>query len=143
MSPTLLRQLCRDIRGGPTMEFALLMPAMFTLLFGVLQIGLQMYSFNAIRSIASDTARYSMVEYQKSDRLTAAQVESKAIAIAANAPYTLNSNFDAAVTTPATDITGMTKFQIDISYTPPNPLQFAGIGGLTLTTRKYFYVSAT
>ncbi len=139
-----LRRLGRDERGGPTIEFALLMPAMFTLLFGVLQIGLQMYSFNAIRSIASDTARYTMVEYQKDDKLSASQVESKAIAIASNTPYTLNAaNFDADVTTPATDITGMIKVQLDITYTPPNPLKFAGINGLTMTTRKYFYVSAT
>ncbi len=139
-----LTRLGRDEQGGPTIEFALLFPAIFTLLFGVLQIGLQMYSFNAIRSVASDTARYTMVEYQKDDKLTAGQVESRAIAIAANTPYTLTSaDFDATVTTPATDITGMIKFQLDITYTPPNPLKFAGINGLTMTTQKFFYVSAT
>lgn len=134
-------RLLSDRDGSVIVEFAILAPTMFALLFGVFQIGLQMWSYNAIRSVAADTARFTIVEYQKRDLLVAEQIASKATALAVNPPYSLNAdNFTAVATTPTTDISGTKKFQLDISYVPPNPLGFFGIGNLTQTTSRVIYV---
>ena len=79
-----LTQLTDDRSGSAIIEFAILAPMIFAMLFGVIQVGLQMWSYNSLRSIVADTARYTMVEYQKSNQLTTDQIESKATAIAVN-----------------------------------------------------------
>ena len=45
-----LRRLRRDDRGAAIIEFALLAPVLLGLMLGVLQMGLQMQSFNALRA---------------------------------------------------------------------------------------------
>jgi Flp pilus assembly protein TadG len=139
----ILSALRRDERGGPIVEFAILAPAMFTLMFGVMQVGVQMFSYNALRSVVADTTRYTMIEYQKGDKLTADQVRAQAVSTATGDQYQLNDTFDATVTTPASDIAGMTKFTIVATYTPPNPLGFAKINALNLSLSRSFYVSAS
>ena len=57
--------ICRDERGATIVEFALLAPLILGLLLGVVQVSLSAQSYNAMRSIASDTARYAVVELQK------------------------------------------------------------------------------
>ena len=110
---------------------------LLSLLLGVLTMGLHTFSSNALRSVASDTARYSVVEFQKSNRLTNEQIESRAVAYAVNAPYGLDINrLDAVATRPTTDITGTIRFQLDLSYTPYNPLEFAGVRSPTITARR-------
>lgn len=144
---TALRRLSclrRDTRGAAMVEFAILAPVIFGMMLGVLQIGVQMFSYNVLRSVAADTVRYTMIEYQKEDKLIAEQVETKAVAFATTPPYSLNANLlDATVTTPTTDINGMKKFQLVLTYTPPNVLGVLRVGGLTMTWTRVFYVTAT
>lgn len=136
-----LRSLLADRSGTSMVEFAILAPVIFGLLLGVLQVGFQMFSYNAVRSITADTARFTIVEYQKRDLLVAEQVASKAVAIAVNPPYSLNiDNLTATVTTPTTDITGTRKFLITLAYIPPNPLAFLGIKAPTVTAARVIYV---
>jgi hypothetical protein len=114
------------------------------LMLGVLQIGLQMQNYNALRSVAADTVRYTMIEYQKEDKLTADQIQSKAISYATNTPYGLvPANLIATVTTPATDIAGMKKFQLVMTYTPPNLLGVIEVHAPTMSWTRVFYVTAT
>ena len=137
------RSMLKDSQGSAMVEFAILAPTIFALLIGVFQIGLQMFGYNAIRSIAADTARFTIIEYQKRDILVAEQIENKAYALAVNAPYGLNvDNLTATVTTPTTDITGTKKFQIDLTYVGPNPLSFFGVPSPTMRTTRVVYVQA-
>jgi Flp pilus assembly protein TadG len=141
---SVLRRLGADDRGAAIIEFAVLAPVVMGLMLGVLQIGLQMQNYNALRSVAADTVRYTMIEYQKEDKLTADQIQSKAIGYATNTPYGLvPANLVAAVTTPATDIAGMKKFQLVMTYTPPNLLGVIEVHAPTMTWTRVFYVTAT
>ena len=145
---TMLRpliQLKDDRSGSAIIEFAILAPMIFAMLFGVIQVGLQMWSYNSLRSIVADTARYTMVEYQKSNQLSTSQIESKAIAIAVNSPYDFNIDALGTVqaTNPASDIAGMTEFQLTMSYTPPTVLDFTGIRAPTLTITRPIYVTSS
>ena len=123
-------------------EFALLAPTIFALMFGVLQVGLHMFAYNAVRSVASDTARYTIVEYQKQDKLTVTQIEDKAVAYAVNPPYGLDTaHLDTTVTQPVSDIAGTTKFMLTITYVPANMLGFFNIGSPTITVTRPIYVA--
>jgi Flp pilus assembly protein TadG len=141
---SILRRLQADNRGAAIIEFALLAPVVLGLMLGVLQMGLQMQNYNALRSVAADTVRYTMIEYQKEDKLTAEQIESKAIGYATNTPYGLvSTKLDADVTMPATDIAGMKKFQLVMTYTPPNLLGVIEVHAPTMTWTRVFYVTST
>lgn len=142
MTWKLLRALSRNVRGAALVEFALLAPIIFALMFGVLQVGFHMFAYNAVRSVASDTARYTIVEYQKQDKVTVTQIEGQAVAFAVSAPYGLdNDNLDATVTQPVTDIAGTTKFMLTLTYVPANMLGFFGIGSPTITVTRPIYVA--
>ena len=137
-----LRALRRDMQGTALVEFALLAPTIFALLFGVLQVSFHMFAYNAVRSIASDTARYTIVEYQKNLKPNVSNIEDQAVAFAVNAPYGLNAdNLDATVTKPVSDIVGTTKFMLTITYVPTNLLGFFNIGSPTITVARPIYVA--
>ena len=134
--------LWRDMQGAALVEFALLAPVIFALMIGVLQVGLHMLAYNAVRSVASDTARYTIVEYQKNLKITAGDIEGQATRYAVQAPYTLDqSNLTTTATKPVSDIAGTTKFLLTITYDPDNMLGFFGIGSPTITVTRPIYVA--
>lgn len=140
--PSSLRRLRADRTGGVLVEFAILSPVIFALLFGVMQIGLQMFSYNALRSVATDTARYTFVEYQKSNRVSTEQIEDQARAIAVAPPYGLEfNNLTADVTMPNSTISGTVLLRLELTYVPMNFLDFIGVGAPTITVTREIYVS--
>ncbi len=139
----LLPRLKADRTGGVLVEFALLSPVIFALLFGVMQMGLQMFSYNALRAVATDTARYTFVEYQKSNRVTPEQIADQARAIAVAPPYGLQfDNLTATVTTPASTINGTNLLRLELTYVPMNFLDFIGVGAPTVTVTREIYVAS-
>ena len=56
----LLALLKCDRSGAATVEFGLLGPLVITMMLGVLQMGVAMWSYNSLRSVASETARYAV-----------------------------------------------------------------------------------
>lgn len=112
--------LIQDNSGSTIIEFAILAPAIIGLLFGVFQVGLGMQAQNALRSIAQETARYAVVEYQKGNEVTDADIEAWAEAQAAAAPYLLNDTFDATIVSVATPrVHGTFEKTLTVTYTPP------------------------
>ena len=130
-----------DNRGSALIEFAILAPALIGMMLGIMYVGLQMMSYNSLRSISSDIARYTLVEYQKDNKITRTEIRNQAIAIAQNAPYVLDANdLNIEVTTPGTDIPGTSKFTATITYTPYNPVAFMGVDDPTMVETRSFYV---
>jgi hypothetical protein len=73
------------------LEFALVGPAFIVMLMGVLQVGIAMQNYNALRNVSADVARYAMIQYTTGNRLTNDQLNSYATTVAQSAPYLLNS----------------------------------------------------
>ena len=143
------RGIFSDNRGSALIEFAILAPALIGMMMGILYVGVQMMSYNSIRAVSSDIARYTLVEYQKLGVVAAKQlitptvIKDRAIAIAVNPPYSLNAdNLNVAVTKPNSDITGTDKFTATITYTPYNPVGFMGVDGPVMVETRSFYVGA-
>jgi hypothetical protein len=102
-----------------------------------------MKSYNELRSVAADVSRYTVIEYQKSNKLTAAQVSDVAAATAVRLPYALiGDNLDVTVTEPASPVANTKMLVLQLSYTAPSLLQFAGIGSPTLNFSQTIYVPA-
>ena len=138
----LLNQLRRSDDGSVAIEFALAGPVLIAMMMGILQFGIGMQNYNALRGISSDVARYAVVNYQTKNRLTAAQLETYANGIASRAPYgMIVQNFESQVTTAATQrVTGATEFTIELSYRVPTFLGFIGLGEIPLTYSRPIFV---
>lgn len=94
-------------------------PSLILMMFGILTIGLHMQSFNSARSIAYDVSRYTIVEYQKENRIEANQIREVALAIATSAPYNFNpDNLSIVVEEGSTGITGADRYDLTITYAP-------------------------
>ena len=83
-------RLAREDRGSAMIEFALLGPAVIIMMLGVLQVGLGLQSYNAMRSASADIARYAMVQYQTGNKLSASQLRTYARNHSQGAPYLLD-----------------------------------------------------
>lgn len=126
-------------------EFALLAPILITLMVGVFQMGVYMQNYNAIRSLTSDVARYTMIEYQKGNEVDNEQIRSVMLAGAVNAPYLLDSDrLEIDITTAGTSrVTDAKEINVEVSYTLEDWLPFADLPDLTLTyDRPIFVVEA-
>ena len=115
----------RDQRGTTIIEFALLAPVILGLFMGAIQIGISMQAHNSLRGVASDTARYAVVEYMKENKITDLAIQTKAVSIARGSPYLLNDSVNVTVTPVATPrVHGTHEKTLTITYTPPQVLPF-------------------
>lgn len=125
-----LAALRQDRRGAIAIEFAMIAPLLIAMLLGVLMIGLHMQAYNSVRSAVFDTERFTVVEYQRENRMLPVQIEEVAIAIASRTPYNLNpDNLEVCVTLDNTMVvTGATKYDLEMKY---RPQQIAGVFGIS------------
>ena len=142
----LLRSLKRDESGVTAVEFSLLGPVMIASMLGVLQIGTAMWSYNSMRSIAHDIARFAVVNYQTSNRLTNSQIADATRSIATHSPYGLyDDNLTVTVVDATTQrVTGATELTLTISYSVPTVLSLVGLGDIPMSySRPVFLTQAT
>lgn len=140
----LLRRLAADTSGASVVEFAIIAPTLVAAMVGVVQVGMGMQSYNAVRSVTADTARFALVEYQKGETPTNTQIRTEAYSIARGAPYLLDdSSLRIFVWTAATQrVTGATEKRIMVSYTVPVVIPVFDFAAPTIThSRPIFVVS--
>lgn len=136
--------LGRNEAGSTIVEFALLVPVVFGLIFGVIQVGTSMQSYNAMRAISADTARYATIQYMNKNIKTAAELEAYAEDLSNDPPYLLRgTSFDAMVTDVATPrVTGTFEKTIVVTYTPPSYMPIMPIPNPQLRyTRPIFVIN--
>lgn len=148
--PTLLtRALRRDQAGSVAMEFALIGPAMLTMLLGVLQIGIGMQNYNALRSVSAEVARYAVVNAQDAAaqsnmtlRDTNDELETYAQEIATDSPYGLQANkLTVTVTSVPTRVDGASERSIQLQYNIPSVLGIIGIDSIPITYTRPFFIA--
>ena len=103
ISPRTLRRLGGDLRGAVAVEFALLAPAFIVMLFGVLQVGIGLQNYNAMRSLSADVARYAMIEHAKGTVMSNTALTTYAENLGSGPPYLLiPENLDVTIAPAAT-----------------------------------------
>lgn len=141
-----LRRVWRENGGSVVTEFALLAPTLMALMLGVFQIGIGMQNYNAMRSVASDVMRYSVVSYQTGNELSNDQIRYYMRSIAIDNPYNLESSRLAiTVTNVATPrVSGAIEKKITMIYSIPTVLSFIGVDAFPITyTQPLFLLSTT
>jgi len=140
-----LPRLRGDASGSTAVEFALIGPAFIAMFMGVLQIGIGMQNYNALRGVSGDVARYAVVNYQSHNRLATTQLQSYAASVASKPPYGLTtSRLTATVTTAAVQrVVGATEYTITLKYDIPTFLGVIGIGEIPLTYERPVFVLST
>ena len=98
------------------------------MLFGVLQVGIGLQNYNAMRSLSADVARYAMIEQAKGTVMSNSALDTYADNLGSGAPYLLIAdNLDvtiAAATTP--QISDATELTLTIEYQIPSVLSPLG-----------------
>lgn len=115
-----------DERGSVLVEFALLAPVFLTLLVGVLQVGLHMQNANAIRNLASDGARFAVVQYQLERGSPPDVIETRMRSWGTGGRYNLATDrLGITVTEESTSrIAGSIEMEIRVTYSAPDMLAF-------------------
>jgi len=136
------KRLVRDTTGGTLVEFALLAPVFIGMIIGVIQIGTYMQNYTAVRSLASDAARFTAVEYQKSNDLGEAELQADIVAMGAVAPYNLSADrLNVAVDEVSpSDVDGSRKFDMTITYQVPSFMSGIGFSDIALNYSRPIYV---
>jgi len=147
--PIPLQDLVRDSAGSVAIEFALIGPAMLAMLLGVLQIGIGMQNYNALRSVSSEVARYAVINAQDAAaqsnmtlRDTNDELEDYAEEIATETPYGLQaSKLTVTVTSVPTRVDGASERTILLQYNIPSVLGVIGIDSIPITYSRPVFIA--
>lgn len=140
-----MSRLGRDASGSAAVEFALIGPAFIGMFMGVLQLGMGMQNYNALRSISADVSRYAVVNYQTRNRLNTAQLQDYAHGIASAPPYGLiRARFAVQITVAANQrVTGANEYNVHLTYRIPTFLAIFNISDIPLTYDRPIFVIST
>lgn len=139
----LLKRIQTDQTGSTLVEFAVLAPTLITAIIGVFQVGAWVQNYNAVRNLAMDSARFAAVEYQKGNRISAADLELQVRARGVSNTYNLTDDrLQVTVQEVSSRITGVTEFDIDVTYTAPDWLAFVDSGVFAVTYSRPVFVPA-
>ena len=141
MKRLFLKRLRKDQRGSTIVEFALLAPVIIGMFLGVIQLGISMQAYNSMRGVASDTARYAVVEYMKANTIGNDAIRSYAVNTAKSAPYSMQDTVAVTVTSVATPrVHGTFEKTITIRYTPPDILPLIDFTSKVLTFSRPIFL---
>lgn len=139
-----LRRLRGDHAGSVIVEFGILAPAIIMLMLGVVQVGLWMQTYNALRSVAAESGRYVAVEYQKANRISNVQMalwaRDRAISNYLMEADRVNTS---VVDSGTQSIAGVTEKTLTINYTMGSIMQIVGIDGIPVTFSRPIFVKSS
>ncbi len=123
-------------------EFALIAPILLTLMLGVVQMGVAMQEYNALRGVTGDVARYAVVNYQTSNKLSTATLSTYGTSVARAAPYNLPATgLLVTVTEPAVQrVAGAKEFNITVRAQVNNIMQFLPFNDYYITYSRPIFV---
>lgn len=139
---SLLNRMRRDIGGSMVIEFALIAPALIVMLLGVVQVGVAMQEYNALRGVAGDVARYAVVNYQANNKLTTATLQTYATSVARSSPYNLSATgLQVTVTQPVTQrVTGAREYSITVRAQVNNIIKLVNFNGYYISYTRPIFV---
>jgi Flp pilus assembly protein TadG len=137
-----LRRLIAANEGSTIVELGLLAPMMCALLLGILQVGIGMHSYNALRGISSDVARYAVVQYQTDNELSNSQLQDYARGVAIQPPYGLqDSDFTVVIANAATQrVAGAKELTFTMTYKIDSFLGVVGLQDFTISFVRPIFV---
>ena len=138
-----LRRLAGDRRGATAVEFALLAPTFIVMLFGVLQVGIALQNYNAMRSLSADVARHAMIQHARNTPLSNSALTTYAESRGSGAPYLLLADNLEVTIAPATtpQISDAAELTLTIEYEIPSLLSSMGLDGPDIDYERPIFLS--
>lgn len=138
-----LVRLARDRGGAITVEFALLAPAFIVMLLGVLQVGIGLQNYNAMRSLSADVARYAMIQHARGTPLTNAALTTYAEDLGTGTPYLLRAaNLDVTIAPAATpQVSNASELTLTIEYEIPSVMEPLGLSGPDIEYERPIFIA--
>lgn len=138
----LLAGVRKDSAGSVVVEFAIIGPAMLAMMLGVFQIGIGMQNYNAMRSIAAETARHAIVNYQTGNKLSNLQLADHAKTVGISPPYSLQYDRLAATVSDAAvqRVSGAKELTVTLTYRVPTILSIIGISDIPMSFSRPIFV---
>jgi Flp pilus assembly protein TadG len=115
--------LRRDRSGGAAIEFALLLPFLFLLLYGMIELGRVMWNWNTLQLVADEAARWASVRPAATD----AEIRAATLPMGVGLK---EPDLTITVTRLPPDAAGVTTVDVALSYTF-RLIAFLGGGGVT------------
>lgn len=137
-----LARLGKEREGSVAVEFAIIGPTMLAMMLGVFQIGIGMQNYNAMRSIAAETARHAIVNYQTGNKLSNLQLADHAKTVGISPPYSLQYDRLAATVSDASvqRVPGARELTVTLTYRVPTILGIIGIGDIPMSFNRPIFV---
>lgn len=137
-----LTRVRKDNTGSVVVEFAIIGPTMLAMMLGVFQIGIGMQNYNAIRSIAAETARHAIVNYQTGNKLSNSQLADHAKTVGISPPYSLQYDRLAASVNDAAvqRVSGAKELTVTLTYRVPTILGIIGISDIPMSFSRPIFV---
>jgi len=137
-----LTRVRRDNSGSVVVEFAIIGPTMLAMMLGVFQIGIGMQNYNAMRSIAAETARHAIVNYQTGNKLSNSQLADHAKTVGISPPYSLQYDRLAASVNDAAvqRVSGAKELTVTLTYRVPTILGIIGISDIPMSFSRPIFV---
>lgn len=130
-----------DKTGTALVEFALVAPLLVTMLVGVVQVGVWVQSYNAMRNVVNDTTRFAMTEYQRGNKIDNEAIQDRASFLASGGKYNLGTGtFVPVVTTKATQVSGVKQLRLVATYDPPHFLPMPSVTAPQMTYGRDIYL---
>ena len=140
-----LRRLAIDRRGAAVIEFAFLAPLMIVLMLGVVQVGIGLQNYNALRNLSADMARFAMVQYASGNHLTNQQLKTFTESAGQGPPYLLaKTKLEAVIiNAPAQRVAGAKELTMTLTYQIPSLLDSMGLAGPHITYSRPIFLTNT
>lgn len=141
MVSAIFARLVRSTRGSALVEFAVIAPVLVSMLLGVVQVGMWVQNFNAVRNVTNDVARFAMVEYQRGNKINNDAIATRATLVAEGGKYAMTGGvLVPAVADRPTQVDGIKQVRLTVNYTPPEFIPFVDPGLLTISYARDIYL---
>ncbi len=141
MTTTILGKIRSDRRGAALVEFAIISPLLIAMLLGVVQVGLWIQAYNAVRNLVNDTTRFATVEYQRGNKISDEAIENRAAQIAVSGKYNLDAGLVIPkVTVKTAQVNGIKQRRLVISYQAPEFMPLASVVSPNISYGRDIYL---
>jgi Flp pilus assembly protein TadG len=136
---TVFRKLVRDQRGAGVVEFAIALPVLVTMIWGVFQIGLVMQANAGMQHALGEAARFATVWPTPSDSAIQARVTSRKFGTYNGSLGTLSISNNTTGSGPTLQVVSK---DLTLQYTHTMRFMFLPSRNVTLTRTKRVYLAS-
>jgi Flp pilus assembly protein TadG len=134
-----------DERGSALVEFALAAPILLSLIFGLIEVCIALYTWQMVSEVAREGTRYAIVRGATCTTASGASCTASAAAVnsfvsSSNWPNIGGGTVSANTTFPDGNQNAGSRVQVTASYTVPFKIAFVRTSPITMSSTSVMYI---